>query len=230
MTARTSITHNPIAIAALAAALLCSTSAFAAPASPLLPDFGNLQAAEEEQPDAAAIQEYLTQLRKDPNTPWVGARTPKKVGYLFVDASYVDEQGIAESVAKAVAKDPTLRIYHVHFPDAGQEYIAAGAIAASHQGKYKEFVSWALEAEDVSPGAVLAAADDLGLDLRRFAKDLNDEAIANSFQQNWDLASALGIDQAFAFYIDGKVLMGEDATTAAIQSAVAASRPVGPVA
>jgi len=99
--------------------------------------------------------------------------------------------------------------FHAKAPDA-----AKAAMAAEAQGKYWEYREtlmakqneWS-QAADSKPNFI-AYAKELGLDLKRFEKDLDNPGYAKRLASDRAVASALGVQGTPTFFINGAKIVG----------------------
>lgn len=90
--------------------------------------------------------------------------------------------------------------------------------AAGKQGKFEEFVKKLFAGADkaskqtLSTSGLKGVADELGLDVDRFEKDLNSEQVKEEVSKSAQLARQLGLSGTPAFIIDGQPVMGAQPT------------------
>jgi len=117
------------------------------------------------------------------------------------------------ALAKLLARHPeSVRLAFKHFPvvspDSGRAAVAA--VVAGWQGRFWEMhdALFALQGRPLSEDAVLAIAEDLGLDVERFRSDLRDPDALAVVEADARSARRLGLRGTPAFVIDGRLLRG----------------------
>ena len=132
-------------------------------------------------------------------------------------------------------KDGTLRIEWRDFPYLGPESTVAarGGRAAAAQGKFWEFEE-AMYAEQLPPNSgnldedyLAAIAEDIGLDVDRFRKDLADPAAEDAVKQDFAEGQAIGVTGTPAFVINGVPVIGAQPTTVFEQAIENAEQEAG---
>lgn len=95
---------------------------------------------------------------------------------------------------------------------------AQGARAAGMQGAYLEFHDALFEggekrsADDLADAALVALADELGLDVARFEADLSSAEVESAVQADTDEAGSLGIFSTPAFLLGDTPILGAQPT------------------
>jgi len=115
---------------------------------------------------------------------------------------------VANLLLDVVEADGRIRLVMKEFPILGPEsvYAARAALAAAQQGKYQEFHLLLMTMPgSVDKGSVMAAAQQIGLDLDRLERDMGSPQVEAALQGNLKLAKALEIRGTPAFII-GKTL------------------------
>jgi len=113
-------------------------------------------------------------------------------------------------------KDGTLKIEWKDFPYQGRESVdaALAARAAQAQGQFWEYhdLIYANQSSGNSGGyneeSLTALAEEAGLDVERFRKDLKDARYEAVVQADFRQGQDLGISGTPTFFINGKVLVG----------------------
>jgi protein-disulfide isomerase len=103
-----------------------------------------------------------------------------------------------------------LRVIYKELPilGPGSLYAARAALAAERQGKYTPFHRALMESEVIDEPSVQAIAKQVGLDVPRLLKDMDDPAIAQAIEANSRLAADLDIQGTPAFIIGDQLLPG----------------------
>ena len=113
-------------------------------------------------------------------------------------------------------KDGTLRLEWKDFPYQGRESVdaALAARAAQAQGKFWEYhdLIYANQSSGNSGGyteeSLTALAEEAGLDVDRFEKDLESARYEAVVQADFEEGQGLGISGTPTFFINGRVLVG----------------------
>ena len=112
--------------------------------------------------------------------------------------------------------DGVLRIEWRDFPVLGEESLSAALAgrAAAEQDAFWELHDEIFaedrprDAGELDADAMLAMAEDLGLDVDRFADDMEDPALREAVQQDHAIAQELGVTGTPAFLVNGRSLIG----------------------
>ena len=113
-------------------------------------------------------------------------------------------------------KDGTLRIEWKDFPYQGRESVTAAlaARAAQAQGRFWEYhdLVYANQSSGNSGGyneeSLTALAEEAGLDVDRFRRDLESARYDNVVQADFEEGQGLGISGTPTVFINGRVLVG----------------------
>ncbi|PYG01611.1 Protein-disulfide isomerase [Georgenia satyanarayanai] len=95
---------------------------------------------------------------------------------------------------------------------------ALAAYAAGLQGRYLDFhdalfpEGVALPPRGLTDEALVATADELGLDVERFTADMRSEEVADAVQRNIDEAATIGAFSTPAFLLAGQPILGAQPT------------------
>jgi protein-disulfide isomerase len=113
-----------------------------------------------------------------------------------------------EDLAKS---DDGLRLVFKEFPILGPDsnFAAHAALASRNQGKYWEFHN-AMMAYDgaITQSSTLEVAAQVGLDIERLKKDMDDPSISEAISRNTALAEALRISGTPGFVVGKEILRG----------------------
>jgi protein-disulfide isomerase len=110
------------------------------------------------------------------------------------------------------------------------EPAAVAALAAHRQGKYWEMraLIFQKQAQLAQPETLLALANQLGLDIKRFEKDLKDPALLKQVKDDAALGQQLGVQGTPSFFINGQFFVGAqpaEAFRGVIDEQLAAKKP-----
>jgi protein-disulfide isomerase len=132
----------------------------------------------------------------------------------------------APILAAAEKADPSLRVVYKEFPilGPGSAFAARAALASRAQGKYLAFHDAMLAHPGASTEAsALSLAGEVGLDVERLKKDMQDPAIEAVIKRNLALADALHIAGTPTF-VAGKAIRPGLADADGMKSLIAAAR------
>ena len=110
-----------------------------------------------------------------------------------------------------VEKDKNVRVVMKEFPifGEGSEYAARAALASVKQGKYWKFHQALFASESkVTAEVTDQIAAEVGLDVAKMKKDMQDPAIAENIQKTQILAQTMLITGTPAFIVDDQVFPG----------------------
>ena len=128
-----------------------------------------------------------------------------------------------------VEKDKNVRVVMKEFPifGGGSDYAAKAALASVKQGKYWEFhqALFATESKVTIEVADQIAAE-VGIDVARMKKDMEDPAIAANIQKTQILAQTMLITGTPAFIVDDQVFPGYTALDG-LEASIASVRANG---
>lgn len=160
---------------------------------------------------AALIDEHRETLFRHPDDP-VGGNPGGDVTLVeFMDYNCVFCRRIFPALLDLRQRDSQLRVVFKEFPilGLGSEFAARAALAAREQDRYQPFHDAMLQVEGVLDEArVLAIAGELGLDLERLRKDMDNPGFEAMFQRNYRLAKELGITGTPSFVIGEQLVDG----------------------
>ena len=105
-----------------------------------------------------------------------------------------------KDTVKIVFKNMPLRFHKMAVP------AARAALAAGEQGKFWEFHDELFAAEKLTEEVITATAVKLGLDMEKFARDLNSPSIKQQINQDLRDAQEAGVTGTPTIFINGKKL------------------------
>jgi protein-disulfide isomerase len=115
-----------------------------------------------------------------------------------------------QPVLRQVAEEfkDEVRVYFKHYPLGGHtnaRMAAEGAVAAHRQGKFWAFNDrlWAA-ADALTPAAMEAMAKEVGLDVDKWRKDVESEAVKGRVQKDRSEGTTLGISSTPTIYVNGR--------------------------
>jgi protein-disulfide isomerase len=129
-------------------------------------------------------------------------------------------------MAKLLAEDHRVRLVYKDLPILGPPSVlgSKALLAARRQGGYEQLRDAIMAAPPQTTKAVIReAAEGLGLDWARLARDMDDPAIQTQIEENLRLAQAVGVNGTPAMLI-GDVLVPGAVDLPELREAVAAAR------
>jgi protein-disulfide isomerase len=110
-------------------------------------------------------------------------------------------------------KNPeTVTIVFKNFPLRSHKYATTSAVAALAAGRQEKF--WQFHDElfkiykQLNENKIIEIAQQIGLDMNQFNKDVNDEAIRKLIQNDYQLGIKIGVRGVPAVFINGKQFRG----------------------
>ena len=165
------------------------------------------QAAEQVQ---AAIQANRAALISDPNSPIAGNADGDVTVVEFFDYRCPYCKRVVGDVEKLLETDDGVRLVYKEWPILGPEsvFAARAALAAREQGQYLPFHQTIMGQREITEVSVMAAAEELGLDVERLRADMNAPEVEAHLQVTMQLSQALGITGTPAFVIGDELVPG----------------------
>jgi len=110
---------------------------------------------------------------------------------------------VRDELVKLINEDGKIRLVLKEFPilTPESEMAARAAIAANEQGKYWPFHLALLGSDDLSEAAIFSIAKQVGLDVDRLKKDMNDPKVQKRLERNMKLADAMQVKATPTFII-----------------------------
>ncbi len=158
-----------------------------------------------------AVVAHLAALTEDANSPVLGNPNGDVLVVEFFDYRCPYCRRVADKLREAVTSDGNIRLVMKEFPILGPESIFASraALAAAKQGKYEEFHFGLMAIEGaIDDTAVMALAEQLGLDMERLREDMLSEEIDQAFRRTYEVTEALEIRGTPAFVIGDRIYPG----------------------
>jgi protein-disulfide isomerase len=159
----------------------------------------------------AAIATRWEELTDDPDSPIGGNPDGDVTVVEFFDYQCPYCRAVAPDLNRLVDGDDGVRVVYKEFPILGpvSHYAARAALAAHRQGRYEPFHHTLMSEPDrLSEERVLAIAGDVGLDLDRLHRDMDDPEIGAALERTRQLAAALGINGTPAFVVGEEIVPG----------------------
>lgn len=163
----------------------------------------------------------------DPASPAIGPADADVTIVEFFDYTCPYCKAAEPRLAALVARDRKLRLVPKEFPILTPASLVAtrAALAADHQGKYRQFHQALMRYEgQLTEEAIFATARKAGLDMTRLKRDMAAPEIADQIIANFNLARAIRVFQTPAFIVNGRVLSSESASIDFAREVAAARR------
>jgi protein-disulfide isomerase len=162
-----------------------------------------------------------------PADPVVGSANGDVTVVEFFDVRCPYCRRLEPTMTDLLGRDRAIRLVYKDLPILGPASLLASKalLAAQRQGKYEALRTALMKegAPDITEDSIHAAADRIGLDWPRLARDMDDPAIRQQLDRNLALARKLGIEGTPAIVIGGTLIPGA-ATLVDLQKAVDQAR------
>ncbi len=174
----------------------------------------NLQQKEQQSADAKSKAEITSEKDKifnDPRTP-VGGNPKGDVTIVeFYDFSCGYCKMSEESLERLVKEDKNVKVVYKDFPILGpaSAEAAKAALASMKQGKFQPLHDALMTKKDhLTSDMIYATAKDVGIDVDRLKKDMNDSVVADTIAANLKLGQDIGVRGTPMFIVNDNVYPG----------------------
>jgi protein-disulfide isomerase len=178
----------------------------------------------------SAVAQYAEEIFRSPRSYVAGNPQGDVSVVAFFDYNCPYCRKDAPALSALIAGDPNIRLVLKELPVLGpeSENAARVALAAKKQGKYFELWQKLIGARGrVTEASALSIAGELGLDIDRLQRDMDDPAITAAILGNMRLGVNLGV-RGVPFYLVGdRVLSAKENFPQALAQAVAELRKTG---
>lgn len=180
----------------------------------IIESFQRMQMLEEQDRQRQArarINEFRKDLEYDKDTPVIGNPKGDVVIVEFFDYNCGYCKMMYKKVLEAVQKDGNMRWVLKDLPSLGPTSMLAAfaGLAADKQGKYFEMHSALMTMEGgIDEDKVNAAAKKIGLNMKKFKKDMESEEVQKQIEENMLLAQELSLSGVPQFIIGDFVSQG----------------------
>ena len=167
--------------------------------------------AEEEQRQLLAAQAVLEdRARIEEGAPVLANGDGDVTVVEFLDYNCPYCKRAMDEVDALVAADPNVRVVVREWPILGEGSVVAAraALAAREQGRYEDMHEALMGLGRADEAAVMATAEELGLDMDKLAADMEAPAINAHFDRSHELAQAMGFSGTPSFVIGDELLPG----------------------
>lgn len=173
---------------------------------------GDARAKEQAAADTRAqIAKHRNELVHDAKSPEAGNPAGDVTIVEFFDYRCPYCKSVAAAFMDLYEKDGNVRFVLKEFPILGadSEFASKAALAAQKQGKYRDFHLAMMNFKGkMTSDDVRQLAANVGIDVARLEKDMQDPAIVETINRNYALADALGIRGTPAFIIGDQLIPG----------------------
>jgi protein-disulfide isomerase len=173
-----------------------------------------LERKQDSQRDSAAqkaISENQTQLLRDPDSPVAGNPDGDVTIVEFSDYQCPYCKRAHGAVKSVVAADGKVKIVYKDLPILGEasRIAALAALASRAQGKHLAFHDALMEySGKIDRDKIMEIAAQVGLDVTKLQKDMEDPKLKEIIERNMALASALGVRGTPAFVVGHQFVPG----------------------
>lgn len=157
------------------------------------------------------LAERKDEIFNDPDTPSIGNPKGDVTLVEFFDYRCPYCKAMAEQLYDAVKTDGKLRLVLKEFPVLGPDSVTAAraALAAREQKKYEEFHKAMMRLkEPVTEKVIFKVAGDVGLNIDKLKKDMDDQKIDLILKNTMKLAHDLDVTGTPAFVIGDQMVPG----------------------
>lgn len=158
-----------------------------------------------------ALASHSNALRAHPMTPVSGNLTGDVTIVEFFDYQCGYCKSSMAALIGVLRSDQNVRVVWKELPilGHGSRFAARAAMAANKQGKYFDYHIAMMRTQGrLTDQKVMSVAKNVGLDVKRLRKDMNDPAIEAYLNETHELATALGIRGTPAFVIGNTLIPG----------------------
>ncbi len=155
----------------------------------------NFQRAQQEanQPKPEYVRQNSSELFGHAGSPTVGDGSIKIAYFFDFNCGHCARQ--SETIKAVLEKNNNVQVVYKNLPVLGpsSELAARGAIAAHQQKKFYEFYVETFKIREKSPESLKAIAKKIGLDVGKWEKDLESEAVSNEIAHVQQLAEKMKV-------------------------------------
>ncbi len=158
-----------------------------------------------------AITDRKNEILNDPESPVLGNAKGDVTVVEFFDYRCPYCKTMMDMVMDTVKSDGKVRLVMKELPILGPDSVTASraALAARNQKKYEEFHRALMKLKGpINDATVMKTAAEVGLNVERLKKDMDDEGIDTILKNNIQLAHALNISGTPGFIIGDQIAPG----------------------
>jgi protein-disulfide isomerase len=168
------------------------------------------QAAEANELEAV-VAGRRDELFNDPEAPASGNPDGDVTLVEFFDYNCPYCRKATPLINQALKADPGLKFVYKEWPilGGGSEFAARAALASRKQGSYAEFHAALMAySGSISQSSTLAVAEQVGLDIERLKRDMEEPSVTAAIERNRRLADELRITGTPAFVVGTHIIRG----------------------
>jgi protein-disulfide isomerase len=157
------------------------------------------------------LAERKDEIFNDPDSPFIGNAKADVVLVEFFDYRCPYCKAMADQLYDAVKTDGKLKLVLKEFPVLGPDSVTASraALAARDQKKYEDFHKAMMRSkEPLNEKTIMKIAGEVGLNVERLKKDMDDQKIDLILKNNIRLAHDLDVTGTPAFIIGDQLIPG----------------------
>jgi protein-disulfide isomerase len=158
-----------------------------------------------------ALADRKADIYNDPNSPVLGNPQGDVTIVEFFDYRCPYCRSMVDLLFDTLKSDGKVRLVMKELPVLGPESVTAAraAIASRNQNKYEEFHRAMMKLKGpVNEQAVMKTAADVGLNVDKLKKDMEDDSVGAILKSNLDLAHALNVTGTPGFVIGDQLVPG----------------------
>lgn len=148
---------------------------------------------EDSQPKPEMVKQYAKELFENAGSPAIGTGKVKIAYFFDFNCGHCTKQGETINEVLKNSKDVTVIYKNMPILAPSSEMLAKAALAASQQGKYKEFYDEIYKNEKKDEAAMEKIAKTLKLDLAKWKADIGGAAVKAELDHVRELAQKMKI-------------------------------------
>lgn len=170
------------------------------------------EAQEAQKQQKQAVEKISATLGDDRESPILGNPDGKISLILFIDPLCGYCRKFHPVIMKAIKEIKDLKVIVKDYPIIGgakSVEIVRMSLAANQQGKYEQFSNKVYDdSQDFSTDHLKKIAKEIGLDMNKFQKSLDNEKIIDHIKANLSLGQQLGVEGTPAFIVNKQLHAG----------------------
>ena len=158
-----------------------------------------------------ALTDRKEEIFNDPGTPVVGNKKGDVSVVFFFDYRCTYCKSMVDALFDAVKTDGKVRMVMKEYPILGPDSVTAAraALAAGNQNRYEEFHKALMHLKGpVNEPTIMKAAAEVGINVEKLKKDMDDSRIDTLLKNNLHLAHALNLNGTPAFIVGDQIVGG----------------------
>lgn len=158
-----------------------------------------------------ALTDRKDEIFNDPGTPVLGNKKGDVAIVFFFDYRCTYCKSMVDALFDTVKTDGKVRMVMKEYPILGPESVTAAraALAAANQSRYEEFHKALMHLKGpISEPVIMRTAAEVGLNVEKLKKDMDDTRIDGLLKNNLHLAHALNLNGTPAFIVGDQIVGG----------------------